>query len=75
MLQLMCFRMIFLIGYSQESSQHSDWLQTGWPRGRSSSPIRGNFSLLRVVWTGSGAHPAYPIGTGGSSSSSQAARA
>jgi hypothetical protein len=49
-----------------QRSQYSDWLQDGRPRGRSSSPGRVKNSLLHVIQTGSGAHPAsYPMGTGG----------
>jgi hypothetical protein len=46
-------------------SRYSDWLGAGRPRGRSSSPGRVK-NFLRVIQTGSGAHPAsYPMGTGG----------
>jgi hypothetical protein len=35
-------------------------------------PLGARFSLLYVVHTGSGAHPAYPMGTGGSFSRGKA---
>jgi hypothetical protein len=46
---------------TRQRSRYSDWL-----RGRSSSPGRGkNCSILHVVETGTGAHPAsYPMGAG-----------
>jgi hypothetical protein len=60
-----------------QRSRYSDWLRAGRPRGRSSSPGRGQeFSLLHVVHPDCGAHPAsYPMGTGGSFPGSKAAGA
>jgi hypothetical protein len=47
-------------------SRDSDWLRPERPSGRSSSTVSVNNSLLHVIQTGSGDHPAsYPMGTGG----------
>jgi hypothetical protein len=48
-------------------NQSSDWLWAGQPRGRTSRPSSvKNVSLLHIVQTSSGTHPAsYPMGTGG----------
>jgi hypothetical protein len=52
-----------------EIAQSAQRLATGWTikGSKSDSRWRQEFSILHVVQTGSGAHPAfYPIGTGGS---------
>jgi hypothetical protein len=53
------------VGQPGQSSQCSDWLQTGRQRGRSRVPVTQDFPPLHIVQTGSGAHAAsYPMGIG-----------
>jgi hypothetical protein len=49
---------------AETGSRYSDRLQTGRPKGRSSSAGGTSFSPLQIIQTGSGVYPAcYPMGT------------
>jgi hypothetical protein len=56
------------LSYNHPVDRYSVWIQAARQSDRGfESQYRQEFSLLHVVHTGSGAHPAtYPMGTGGS---------